>query len=406
MRRLHFGTTSYALADKSRNRTILPFSPQTYLSIPRETTGYKRQNRWQNFTKFAAGSFVISTGIAAAVSYHFSPKEGYVREKFDREFYDTNATHTHRAKWAFILCGTGLSAAISHNDFLLHTTAELVHFWLEYKHATAFRNVNQGEIFFRGDFDAEGLFNGKSRAPLPYSTFHWEPSPPSVIDSTTMKGENNPGFTTGVVSLSKDIRVALSFGGSKNVLVIAPQTEQRVAPVSQHVIQEEPLHDDEADFCSPDWWGRDSSDEYEYVTGKLHRADILGIAQAEFSETLGRYTFVNFTLNPEFKGDIQKLTPDQQMRALIDLLPETDPRKNLLLRNANGDHRTEYRSLLSFSEDAHKAQLSNRLEKIERSGFNGNALLQTFFGMTAKRRFEQFLSEAPCQATHFSLLQK
>ena len=342
--------------------------------------------------KFTAATFIVGS----AISYKYAPKEGYIRKSFDREFYREDALSRERMKWVFILLCTGFSTALSSNDRSFDTLAGFVHFWMEYKHTTAFRNATPGELFFRGDFDPEPLLMGKNRSPLPFSTFDWTFSMPSIVDSTLSK-EGEPGFSNGVIALSKDMRVAMRFGGEK-VLIIAPHKGRRVAPVSQHIVSAE-KSDDEHPFCSDAWWMGTPKPEYEYVCGGIHASDVFGVARAEFFEDEkdpknSRDKFVEFTINSNFKGDIRQLKLDEQMRPLINLLPETDPRKEILLRKINdADDRAEYRSLLSETADEHRKRISERLAKISTSGFNGNPICQTFFKMTVAKQLEKIFSE-------------
>ena len=334
--------------------------------------------------------YLLATlSVFTLIPYYVLPEEGtFVRDRFNREFhYNTHTPLTTNAqnvaRWAFILFGTGFAGVFSKRDLSFDLMTKFVERYLEFNYLTKFEENltpdGKRRVFFRGDQEAEEVLR-TNRSPLPFSLLSGDLGLPSVTDPTLNNDGNRPGNTTAVTSLTADIRATLDFGGGEKVLLVVP-TKQRIAPTSQHIIPDEEdlkamKEDRKAIVGSPEWLNSAPPNECEFMSGGVHRSTVLGIAYR--NEAGG---FVNLVLNPDYSGDIHSLELDEQMRPLLNFLPDKDPRKAILLSKINPElhYRDHFESSLVATAKEHEEQLQKRTAQIGQEGFDGNRLLQAAF---------------------------
>lgn len=332
------------------------------MNAPSTSSAQCRNNR----LLYGAATFACLSALAIQAL----PEEG----SFVRQRFNTNANYSKHdgalantkkiARWAFILFGTGFAGMFSSKDASFQTIANFVEFYMQYNFHTVFTEnlAPDGKryVFFRGEttLEAEKVLQN-NRSPLFWSLISGEIGLPTVTDPILDPQKQLPsGYTRGVISLTTDLNITQNFGQGEAVLVVVP-TKQRVAAVSQHCVK------------------GDEGGEHEYMCGGVHKRDILGVAY----RNLETQEFNRFVLNPNFKGEAHKLKMDEQMRPLINLLPDTEPKKSILLNGIDSTLRAQdhYESLLAANQAEHRAQLPKRTEKIATHGFNGNGFLQTAF---------------------------
>lgn len=308
----------------------------------------KMNNRKTAWLYWISG-IVTSTAILAN---QFMPEEGsYVRGQFKTFAY---ASPSDFAKWSCILMGTGFAGAFAKQDFAFHMISDFVeHHMAKYFHTEFEENLmsnGKRRVYFRGETfkEAESVLKN-NRSPLPWSLVTGEPSLPAVIDATLHPNHDLPsGYTTSVISLTSDLKTAEGFGRGEAVLVIVP-TQQRLAPVSQHAFIRE--NDVEK-----------SASEYEYISGGVHKNDVLGVGYHD----LETGKFCRFELNPAFTGNIDDLELDSQMEPLIALLPDHNPNKAKLSRCIDPKlrYQAHYEDRLAQNVDQHAARVSERKARL------------------------------------------
>lgn len=340
----------------------------------------------------------MAFGTAVAVQQTF-PEEGTsARLVFERRAYEdgfgtgkvTWKGLENYMRWVFIVSSIGFMTPFAISDSLFWLKRTAIERWLEFNYLTKFVVNHENHVVFRGEYaDAARVFmNGLHRTALLGSPTTGDIGLPSVVDET-LEEKGTSSFSHGAVSTTSNLEIAYTFGGGgEAVHCIVPE---RFAPSAQHAVR---MPGKEADSPEREFYmsGVDRVTEWLFTVFR-NTGFYPGCGFPEYREVV---------FNPNFSLERMKtLTLDEQVLPIIALLPDADPRKPILLSRVNpvltqvevgadGEEKRSYPlervhdSFYSKDLRAHYERAVNRVEEIEKSGFNGNRVLQGFFS-TATR---------------------